>query len=533
MRKSSYLLAHAESILCPDIFSHPVWIRFGRKETATATQIIEDLLPLAKTYQDSDPECTRQVLFICAVYQSQAGQYENALKTLQKIQSLLQHAAHTNVMVWIKWAVCSITFQQGKYEQTIRHLDELQAILHQEKEWILADYIDVICEALRSPQGFPNYSDTSKNDLSLANGQAISLDCLNYWGIPDHAAENDPLHQPSNNNGHHIKVKLNQFHLSSERWQNYWHNLLLLLGGKNNGHQTKLNEECITKIHLPAEKHQSFIPTISTSPKSSHRTGGIPESALSRNSVVVQMLGPFNIAIQDRPVKIPASRGLSILKYLLLHHKQATPRDVLLDVFWPESEPDAARNNLNVAMHGLRHTLRTATDESIVCFNDGAYGISPTVDLWLDVEEFEHCIKEGKRLDAQGHIETALVEYEIAVNLYRGDFLVDHPYENWAIVDRERLRITYLDSLDRLSQTYFTQENFTACITVCQLILSRDRCREDTYCLLMRSYSRQGLDHLALRQYQNCAEALRAELEVEPSPETTKIYNRIRRHELV
>ena len=47
----------------------------------------------------------------------------------------------------------------------------------------------------------------------------------------------------------------------------------------------------------------------------------------------------------------------------------------------------------------------------------------------------------------------------------------------------------------------------------------------------MRCYGRQGQYHLALRQYQMCIEALRAELEVEPALETTLLYDHIRRRE--
>ena len=69
--------------------------------------------------------------------------------------------------------------------------------------------------------------------------------------------------------------------------------------------------------------------------------------------------------------------------------------------------------------------------------------------------------------------------------------------------------------------------------SICPDLDTRDNCREDAHCLLMRCYSRQGQHHLALRQYQACVEALRAELEVDPAPATTQLYERIRRRESV
>jgi len=149
------------------------------------------------------------------------------------------------------------------------------------------------------------------------------------------------------------------------------------------------------------------------------------------------------------------------------------------------------------------------------------------------VEEFERLVQSGRRLEAQNKLPSAISEYETAVGLYQGDFLEEIPYENWTVLPRERFRLTYLTTLDCLSHIYFNQERYAMCITFSQLILLRDRCREDAHSMLMRCYSRQGQDHFALRQYQACVEALRLELDVTPTPETTKLYEQIRQHKRV
>jgi DNA-binding SARP family transcriptional activator len=249
--------------------------------------------------------------------------------------------------------------------------------------------------------------------------------------------------------------------------------------------------------------------------------------------VSAHMLGDFNVTIQETNLKLPASRSLSLFKYLLLHHKQHTPREVLMEVFWPDAEPETARNNQNVAIHSLRRAIRSVIFLPVIVFRDGAYGFENNVEVWLDVEEFERCVNAGQRLEARHQRTAAIAEYEAAISLYKGDFLEQNPYEEWTVLERERLRVAYLETLDRLSQIYFGQERYAMCITVCKLILTRDRCREDAHSLLMRCYSRQGQDHLALRQYQICVEALRMELDVAPAPETTKLYEQVRQHKRV
>jgi DNA-binding SARP family transcriptional activator len=255
---------------------------------------------------------------------------------------------------------------------------------------------------------------------------------------------------------------------------------------------------------------------------------------IQTSTLTAHLLGTFSISVNDQPVENwPSGRGRAVFKYLLIHHNQPTSRDVLMDVFWQDASPEAARNRLHVALHSIRQRLRAATDMPVVIFEDGAYGLNPDFHLWVDVDEFDRHVEKGRRLETAGQIAKAVAEYEPAISLYQGDLLADDPYEEWPVLARERLRVAYLDTLDRLSHIYFDRGEYAACVTLCQLVLARDNCREDAHCLLMGCYSRQDQHHLALRQYQACVEALRTELDVAPAPTTTQLYERIRRRERV
>jgi DNA-binding SARP family transcriptional activator len=229
----------------------------------------------------------------------------------------------------------------------------------------------------------------------------------------------------------------------------------------------------------------------------------------------------------------PSRRGRALLLYLLVHRHPWPSREALMEEFWPGAAPEAARNSLNVAVHGLRRALRTATDANLVRFEEGHYRLDPDVRLWLDVEEFERHVDYGREHEKTGEMTAATAEYELAASLYQGDFLAEDPYEEWPVLTRERLRLAYLDTMDRLSHLYFTRAQYAACATLCQRILERDPCREDAHRRLMRCYSRQGQTHLALRQFRACTDSLRDELGVEPAPTTALLHERIRRREQV
>ena len=200
-----------------------------------------------------------------------------------------------------------------------------------------------------------------------------------------------------------------------------------------------------------------------------------------------------------------------------------------MDAFWPEASPAAARNSLNVAVHGLRRAFRAHASGPVVALADGAYRLAPGVRLWLDVDEFEQHVAGGRRLEATGDLAGAVAEYERALGLYQGDFLADDPYEEWPGATREHLLLAYLDVLDRLSGLYFGQHQYGACVALCRLLVARDPCREDGHRRLMRCFTRQGQPHLALRQHQACADALARDLGVDPDPATAELAQRIRR----
>jgi len=205
-----------------------------------------------------------------------------------------------------------------------------------------------------------------------------------------------------------------------------------------------------------------------------------------------------------------------------------------MSMFWPEVSSDAARNSLNVAIHGLRQSLRAAVgDTAVVIHQDQAYFIEPTLDIWVDVEVFEEQVKAAHQYLASAELVKADAAFEAATWLYQGEFLADDPYEEWAIGTREHLRLCYLDALDRLSGLRLNSGDYVGCIAMSLKLLGCDTCREDAHCRLMRCYSRQGQVQLALRQYHSCVAALRAELDVSPAAATTELFYRLRRREAI
>jgi LuxR family maltose regulon positive regulatory protein len=125
----------------------------------------------------------------------------------------------------------------------------------------------------------------------------------------------------------------------------------------------------------------------------------------------------------------------------------------------------------------------------------------------------------------------AAVEYERPIDLYRGDYLIEDLYEDWTMVERERLSNAYMDMLGRLAVHYMETGQYQESIRGCYRVLEKDRCHEDSYRLLMRCYACLGLRGRAMHQYRMCKQVLGQEYGTSPSPETRTLYASLLRDE--
>ena len=217
-----------------------------------------------------------------------------------------------------------------------------------------------------------------------------------------------------------------------------------------------------------------------------------------------------------------------IFKYLVGHDCKPIAKDVLMHVFWPDADSEAARRNLHQAIYSLRQTLKEPEpDYQHILYENDCYLFNPDLHIWLDYQEFEKHVKNGQRLIIAGQSNAAMQEFGTAQSLFQGKFLEEDLYEEWPRAKRERIQNLYLDIADRLSQHYFERGEFTIAIALCQRILGQDNCFEPAYYRLMRCYQAQGQRHLAIRYFLNCRKILEDELGLLPAVKTIELYREL------
>ena len=240
--------------------------------------------------------------------------------------------------------------------------------------------------------------------------------------------------------------------------------------------------------------------------------------------VVARTLGATEIWVRGTRIeRWGTKRGLMILRYLLWHDTPVQ-RETLMHLLWPDSTHQSARNNLNVALYGLRRTLEAGGPGPFVVHRDGAYQLASGCTVWIDARAFVDVCTRADQAVEHGDRRVAERLLYGAVDLYGGPLFADDATAEWYLPDRRALAELFVRALHALAALRFEAGDAAESVELCRRALRVEPCCEITHRLLMRAYARQGLHHLVARQYKDCVAALDRFLDVTPHPDTTHMF---------
>ena len=161
-----------------------------------------------------------------------------------------------------------------------------------------------------------------------------------------------------------------------------------------------------------------------------------PPASTSAPELSVRVLGHLQLAVGDerREGEWLVQRPGQLLKYLICTRPRPVGAEEISGALWPDGGPSAIAN-VRYFVHRLREHLeprhpRGASD-SLVQTALGGYRLDPQR-LRVDADLFEGRVIRGLALLRQGEPAPAEAELVQALEMYRGDFLAEERYAEWA-----------------------------------------------------------------------------------------------------
>jgi DNA-binding SARP family transcriptional activator len=245
----------------------------------------------------------------------------------------------------------------------------------------------------------------------------------------------------------------------------------------------------------------------------------------------LNFLGSYAVSQDNLPLTgFESNKVRALLCYLAIESGRPHARETLAGLLWPDWPNSSARSNLRYALADLRKTIHDRqADPPILLITRNTLQFNPQCDYRLDVDEFNSLASIPEGADEDG-----IEPLERAFELYKGEFLDGFsvpeaaPFEEWARLKREQLHRQYLGLLGSLAAAQERSGEVSLALPYAWRGVEFEPWHEAAQRQLMRLLALDGQRSAALAQYEACRRVLAQELDVEPSLETTQLYESIR-----
>lgn len=213
-------------------------------------------------------------------------------------------------------------------------------------------------------------------------------------------------------------------------------------------------------------------------------------------------------------VKLRTRKDLLLLACLAAEPGQRWTRDRLTGVLWPDRGDEQARNSLRTALSAIRAAIGA---EAVRTDGDSLVLVASVVAS--DAGDLRR--RAGDRAEDDGR---PLSDFCPGEFLAGEDFIGD---DGWLAARRAEFAELAAEILARRIADLRSAGETGPAVANARDLLSLDPFREESHRLLMTLHAENGERSLAIAQFRSCCDILRAELGVEPSPETAALADEI------
>lgn len=218
----------------------------------------------------------------------------------------------------------------------------------------------------------------------------------------------------------------------------------------------------------------------------------------------------------------------ALLAYLALHSGQRHSRESLIELLWPDADPDAGRNRLTQAVVWLRPQLEVSgMARGSVLFAD-RYSVALNADaVTTDIAQFEAALKAAEKGLSGSEAEIRIAGLREAVALWRG-VVLPRLDDEWVATLRRNLLDQYLWALHHLVEVDISAGRHDAAIAYARRAVAAEPLAEEAHQDLVRALAGAGQISAARRHYREMERILAEALGESLSPTSRTLLESLR-----
>ncbi|MGM0644696.1 MAG: BTAD domain-containing putative transcriptional regulator [Thermodesulfobacteriota bacterium] len=247
----------------------------------------------------------------------------------------------------------------------------------------------------------------------------------------------------------------------------------------------------------------------------------------------IETLGEFRVLVDGKELdsgRWDGHKPKLLLKSIIRHHGHDVPKEMIIEDIWPGSSAKAGEKNFKINLHRLRKALEQDLEEnagfSYIHLESGVVSLDPVL-VSVDINEFYDFCRKGHEYYRREMPEQALLNYEKACELYKGDFLEEEPYLDWPAGKRNSLRDEYIYVLMKKAEINEEINRIPLAVRDLKKVIETNPLEESAYQNLMILYADSGETNAALKVFEQCKHTIEQELGAEPDQQTIRLYREI------
>lgn len=227
---------------------------------------------------------------------------------------------------------------------------------------------------------------------------------------------------------------------------------------------------------------------------------------MQHDKLEISMLGRFVIKRGETvysDIFVQSQHFWSVLKFLLTNKTRVVNQDDIVGTLWEGKECVDAKAALHNIIYRIRKMLDVKTEKgSLISYVHGGYMWNDKIESWLDVDAMVAEVKNAKH-HADKDLGKTIEHYKNAIALYRGGYLDEGPYYDWAFHARRNYKKIFLGAVTDLAMHLKAAGRHEEIIDVCECALKIEPLEESLHLELVRGMLALGKKHQAYSYFKD------------------------------
>ncbi|MBR7794426.1 response regulator [Agaribacter marinus] len=244
------------------------------------------------------------------------------------------------------------------------------------------------------------------------------------------------------------------------------------------------------------------------------------------NTLQINVCGSLSLTTSHGEKEVISWRTLKakeLFLYLLHNKEKLVQKSFLIELLWPDLDPEKAYAQLYTAVYHVRNVLKKYPSNFKIINTKEGYTLS-TQNITIDIQLWKEKLELAPPMTIN-----SIDRYVEIMDLYKGSYLEEHGYW-WAENHQLQLEQVWLDYALKIAYFYWKEQSYQEAKKWFKKVCDSHPENEEAHFILLKIYATTNDSINVERHYQNLKEFLHTEFGTKPHTDIRNWYSQWKKY---